>query len=311
MGATDRRLSREAHPSFRPAADAASAAEDPLAGLAMRILAHRNFDRAVLHYVSTALSWRSGHYLLNKISGTHARSMIVGYLMMLHYEAEASGGEDGATYVKILDVINRRRERKDCSPRVLKTVLAILRLAGLVAEERSRSDRRLKFYRPTPKMIAMLQDWYRQTFGCFDVLFETDRFAARTRSDPLALRHVILSVGRPYVELDLQVVGHDPHIYDLFTTEGGFIVASALVDAHLRGTPTDSARAISAKYGSSPSQVRQVLKDLSRRGLIDVDETGRPLSQEGLVARYRAHVAREMALYARYALGLDEQLRPA
>lgn len=276
---------------------------DPLSDVAEGILRHDRFREAALHYTTALLSWRHGPRLLNKISGTHTRSQIVGYIMYLHFEAMRAPDEIGATYQRLWRLCERRR---DCSPRVLKTVLAMLRLAGMVTVARSETDGRLKIYRPQPRMIELMQHWYGQTFGCFDILCGGGDYAGRVRADPQFLADVIVDIARPYIALDILLVKQFPDIYDLFSMDAGFIVGATLVEASLRNLPPPSANVIARGYGSSASQVRNILLMLQQRGLVTITADGKIADSAPLVSLFCQHIARELSLYARYALGLAQ-----
>jgi len=278
--------------------------QDVLAATADGILRHNNFPEALRHYATSLLGWREGPRLVNKISSTHTRSQIVGYLMFLHYETPRNDRLTGPTYMRLLALCERRR---DCSPRVLKTVLAMLRLAGLVSVSRSTADRRVKFYRPTAKLIDMMHQWYSQTFGCFDILTANGmNYAQRAGSEPQFLQQVILDIGRPYIEDGILLIRKFPLIYDLFSMDNGFIVCASMVRAHLDGAPAPSPAAIAKAFGSSASQMRNVLRHLNELHLVELSENGKVRDCSALVNLFSQSVARELSLYAKFALGLEE-----
>ncbi|WP_219322530.1 hypothetical protein [Methylovirgula sp. HY1] len=274
---------------------------DLLAAVADDIFHHPRFGDPVLHYTQALLSWRNDERLVNKISSTHARSQIVGYLMLLHFEAARDAATVGATYTNLWRLCERR---KDCSPRVLKTVLAVLRVARMVTLTRAKSDKRLHVYQPTQRLIGFVQDWYSRTFGCFDIM-NGKNFAARMRSEPNLLAEVIVAIGRPYIDHDIILVRQYPEIFHLFLIDLGFVAAASLTATHLRGEPPLSAHQIAKKYGSSPSQARNVLKWMRENDLIVCDDAGQVVDRAKIALLFQLHVARELSLYAKYALGLS------
>jgi hypothetical protein len=269
---------------------------DQLAGMAARIAAHPKFDDAVLHYAQSLLEWKAANRNVGKAQASHARSSIIGYILFLHFAADPADPDDGATYQKLWALCERRR---DCGPRVLKTALALFRFARFVTQENGQRDRRLRLYRPTANLVEFVTDWYARSLGAFDQLNDTNRFAARMRGEPLFLREVILATGYPYLQQDIKLVQHFPQLYQLFMIDGGFPVVTLLAKTRLTGESLPQPSAIGAAFGISTSQVRNVLKSIETQGLLQPDSPGGP---PGLLALYRAYVAREMALFAQYAL---------
>lgn len=275
-------------------------ADDPLAETAAWIRALPNFEAAALHYISGALSWREGSRLINKLSSSHARSLIVGLIAYLHFEREAEGG-DGATYPALWRYV---LHRKSCGAGVLKTLLALLRLAGFVSVRRSDDDRRLKLYRPTDKMLRFMRGWYAQTFGCFDIIDPGHGYAQRVWDDHGFLAHVVVSIARPYYGRDIRLTEHFPLIHTLCTMDSGFTTAATLVEAELTGAPIAAPQVLAARFGSSISQARNVLRTLAESGLVALSDQGRVVDAKPLAGLFMDYIARELALYGRYALAI-------
>ncbi len=276
---------------------------DPLAATSRNILRQEDFPAAALHYVDGLLQWRDGPRLLNKLSSSHTRSQIIGFVLYLHFAQEAGriAVEEGPTFANILALCERRKQG---SPRVLKTVLGLMRLAGFITLSRGKEDRRIRFYRPTSRMMAFVREWYAQTFGCFDVLRPGARYAARITDDPGFLPAVIIAFGKPYTEQDIALVNHFPEISRIFSLEGGFTVAASLVKARLIGRQTATFRDLDGQYGTSKSQKWVVLKEMERMGLIDLGPEGAIDNVDPLCELFMRYIARELALYARFSLGL-------
>jgi hypothetical protein len=276
---------------------------DPLAAKAESIQQHPQFAQAFRHYIETMLDWRALNKAAAKASASHARSTIVGYVLYLHFAADPADPDDGPGYAKLLRLCVQRR---DCGPRVLKTVLALLRLTGFVRLERGMRDKRLKLYRPTAKMIGFMQDWYSRSVGSFDKLNPNNDFGRRLRRDEALLGHIITAIAPPYMDNNIQLVGHFPALFELFAFDAGFPVAALMVQSHLNQVPMPSATAIAKRFGLSPSQIRVILKMLEDRKLTISAGSKDPAALQLL---FEAYVARELSLYATYALqdsALDE-----
>src|SRR6185503_10804788 len=94
------------------------------------------FEAAVQAYILGMTGFRRSHRLINKLISYHARWRVVGFLLYLHADRERFGPDGGATYGNLLEMCNRR----EMSPRVLKTVLAVLQFTGFVTARRSSGD---------------------------------------------------------------------------------------------------------------------------------------------------------------------------
>lgn len=280
-------------------------ANDPLKDLAAAIAAHPGCDRAVLHYAQTLLAWRQGPRLLNKLVSSHARTQIISYIMYLHYSADPADPDSGPTYLKLLALTERR---KDCGPRALKTALALLRLAGFVHVSPGTNDRRLRIYSPTEKMQEYFRQWYTRTLGALDCIVEGQDYAARVLRDRYFLADLVVASGQPYIERRIPVVSDFPDLFELFAIEGGFPMTAALIVARLRDEPYPSPTSLAGQFGASASQMRNVLRKLSELGFVTVGEGGKVEDCTPLLKAFKAFIARELALYAKYALGLEQVL---
>jgi hypothetical protein len=273
-------------------------ADDGLAAAADVIHAHRNFPHAVRHYLSMLVAWRSQSRMADKHASTHTRSSITSYVVYLHFRADPADPDDGASYLKLLDLCTIRG---DCGPRGLTTTLALLRLAGYVQRQRGTMDRRVRLYRPTEKLLSHVRQWYANTLGCLDRLTGTTNFAGDVARDPDFLRHVVTSIAGPYFARAIQLVGHYPALLTLFEIEGGSMVAAMLVTAALDDTAVPRPAEMAKRLSCSVSQVRNVMAHLEARELLRLDADRRVPDDAPLVPMLRRYIARELAFYQIYA----------
>ncbi|MBR1219727.1 hypothetical protein JQ557_17095 [Bradyrhizobium sp. U87765 SZCCT0131] len=274
---------------------------DVLADTAAAIRAHPEFRRAAMHYLENVLRWREGPRLLNKVVGSYVRSQVIGNLLFLHFSGDVTGDGEGPSFVRLLALSEARNH---CGSRVLKTVLALTKLAGFVAVERGRNDARLRVYRPTEKLLEHVRAWYTQTLGCFDILAPGGHYAERVAREADFIARFLSSIGTPFFEHDIAIGEYYPKIYELLQLDCGFPVIATLVHATLRGDEMPSAPEISKKFGSSASQIRNVQKTAAALGLISISDNGRADDCARLAAMYQDFIARELALYAQYGLDL-------
>jgi DNA-binding FadR family transcriptional regulator len=87
-------------------------------------------------------------------------------------------------------------------------------------------------------------------------------------------------------------------------TDCGSPVVATLVSVFLKGEAPPSPQVIAERFGSSVSQVRNVLRKLADWSLIEMAAGGRVVAIGPLLDLYQNYLARELALYAKYAVEL-------
>ncbi len=142
------------------------ATQDVLALTAQRFAAAPSFRQAVQQFSDGYLEFRQGPKLLSKLLSHDASWRVIGYLLYLYADREQFGS-DGATYGRLLELCTRRNE---ISRRTLKTMLALLRLAGFVQAHASAADRRVKIYQPTERMMGFVRRWLSYPVATLDIL---------------------------------------------------------------------------------------------------------------------------------------------
>jgi hypothetical protein len=291
-------------PKDQDVLETAHSLPDPLATMAARIDRHSRSRLACQHYLETMLERLHLHKEVGKATTNHARSSIIGYLLYLHLAADPADPDGGASYSRLWSLC---AQRDDCGQRVLKTQLAVLRLVRMIRQERGSADRRLALYRPTPKLMEHVTDWYARSISCFDRLNPANNYADRVRADPTYLRHLIISTAIPYFEHNIILVKYQPDFYDLLCQEGGFGVGALMALSEMTSTPLPRQADITRRYGTSASQIRNVLRFIESREMLD-----RGLQNETrLLSLYKGYIVREMALYAEYALPVTALDEPA
>jgi hypothetical protein len=274
--------------------DAFSGAADVLGETMLRVASHPGFEAGFAHYLDCQIARLSANKQVGKAITTNARSAIIGYIVVLHFRNQAGDDRARATYGQLLDICLRRR---DCGPRSLQTQLALLMVAGFLRRERG-ADRRERIYRPTPKLLGHVVDWWAGTLGCFDAMNGVTDYGARALADPAFVPGVLMGVSVPFLEMNVPLVEFYPLFHELMLVDRGFAVGAALVRAEMRGEPAPTAPALAKRFGGSVSQARNVLAWVERQGLEARDDRG----VSGLRRLYAAYIARELALYAQFAL---------
>jgi hypothetical protein len=277
---------------------------DELSALAEALYYHPSFDRAAGLYVSNVIAWRRSLGLFNRI-GTDLGFHIIYYVVVLHFARAGQNAEHGATFTNVLKICTARQQ---CGSRALRTVLAACTMIGLLRVQNAEGDQRIKVYVPSQKLLADMRGHLSLTLACLDIIVGEERYASRMLNDTAFLPQFMATSGHSYIELGITVSESIPELHSLMLLRGGYPTAAALTDAHLRGITYPTPSAIARDFSISASQVRNVLATANAQGLITSDPSGRVTHVVPLVDQLKATLARELALYGKYGLGLEHEL---
>lgn len=274
---------------------------DPLAETAEALLRHPEFDRVARIYVGNIVQWRRSLGLLNRVT-TDAALHIVYFCVLLHFRQTP---KDSATFTNLLAICETRQH---CGSRALRTVLAALTVTGYLHVRLAEGDKRIKVFVPSQNVLDHIRRHLALTLGCLDILIGEERYGSRMMQEPAFLHELMASAGTPYLDLGLTVTEQVPELQSLLQLRGGHLTAAALADSHLNGAAIPTSKAVAREFHVSASQIRNVLAEAQTLGLITYEPSGSVTQVRPLVAQMRAVLARELALYAKYGLGLEKEL---
>ena len=270
---------------------------DPLPIQAARFAAMPAFDAAVRAYIAGMTGFRRSNRVVNKLISYHARWRLAGYLLYLHADRERFGPEGGATYGNLLEMCSRPPE---ISPRVLKTMLALLQFTGFVKARRSSGDRRSKIYQPTPRMQDFMRPWLCYATGTLDILEPAMRRARLWQDDPSFVDRFLVSSGRAH-ETAKPLAERMPEWVAFFgARDGAGAVLLPVMLADIDGTPVPRRAELAKTFGVSKTQVTRILQLGEMQGYFVLDDAGVPAATELLRVTFGKWVATELAFYAQH-----------
>src|SRR5260370_10419365 len=257
------------------------AEQDELAAHAARREAWLAFRRAVRKYTVGLAGFRESPRLANKLISYDTRWRVVGYLLYLAADREWFGADGGATYGRLLEICTRRQE---VSPRVLKTMLALLKFTGFIETISSETDRRSKFYRPTARMDQFVNLWLGYAVSALDILEPDMQRARMLREDPGFPDRFLVSGGRDHLA-NTPPADRMPEFMALYgARDGAGAAVLSVMLADIDGTPVPSRAAIAKRFGLSKTQVTNVLAIGEARGLFTPDDPRGPAATQYLPA---------------------------
>ncbi|MEO1206485.1 MAG: hypothetical protein AAFV45_09150 [Pseudomonadota bacterium] len=280
---------------------------DVLAAPMNALLRHPKFDAAALSYVENVIEWRKGLGRFNRV-GTNLGFHIINYTMYLDFAGRTGANDHGATYSALLEICENRGQ---CGSRALRTILALLSVLGHLQTDQSRSDKRIRAYVPSQRLVREATDIYSYAMGVIDELKPGTGYRRTIESDPQFLWHIISTSGRAIIEDDVRITEHFPQLHDIISRAGGLPTSISLAHAQMLNLPSPPSREIARSFSISVSQVRAVMNALDDAELIIRAPDGTIEDASRLVAEHKGLIARELALHVKYALGLEHHFLAA
>jgi hypothetical protein len=271
--------------------------EDTLLVEAAQLRALPAFADAVREYTVAIARFREAPRLIHKLMASETRFRLTAYVFCLAADHDRHGAPGGVTYTQLLELCSQREE---LSPRVLKTTLALLKLAGFVKTSRSTSDRRSKSYHPTERMMDFVRNWIPHAVNALDVLQPDMQRARMFAQDPDFIRRFAAAAGREHAT-GIPLIDRMPEFTSFFgKREGAIPVVLAIMLSDIDATPLPSRTQIAKRFGLSKTQVSNILIEGAGRGYFSTDETETPRATAHLRESYARFVSIELAFYARH-----------
>jgi hypothetical protein len=269
---------------------------DELIAHAARLAALQAFPQAVREYTVGLARFRESPRLANKLISYDTRWRVVGYLLYLAADRERFGTDGGATYGRMLEICTRRQE---VSPRVLKTMLALLKFTGFV-ETVGSTDRRSKIYRPTARMDQFVNLWLSYAVSALDILEPGMQRTRMLREYPGFADRFLVSGGRDHLA-NTPPADRMPEFMALYgARDGAGAAVLAVMLADIDGTPVPSRAAIAKRFGLSKTQISNVLVTGEAKGFFTLDGAGVPAATPHLRDSFASWISIELAFYARH-----------
>jgi len=255
------------------------------------------FPRALREHTLGLMQFRESLRLYNKLLANENRFRTVRYLLYLDSDRETFGPDGGASYGRLLELCTRRHE---ISPRVLKTMLALMTLTGFVQSRRGTTDRRQKFYAPTPRLLEFVRQRLSGVARALDILQPEIERARMLCDDPASIRRVLISAGREHVDGTPPADRMPDFIAFFGKQEGAAPLVFTAILSDMDNTPFPSRGVIAKRYGLSKTQVTNLIADGVQRGLLTVDAAGVAAATAHLRASYWRWTSIELAVHARH-----------
>lgn len=277
--------------------------KDVLSELSEAMLRHPRFEEAALYYFDNVMEWRREIGFVNSMISSYARNLIIAYVCFLYFANETGVPEGGATFSRIWSIVERR---KDCGSRALRTVLGVLTLVGYFRKRQGEIDKRAFAYEPTQKLLTHYGHHQVKTMHCFEIMMGPDFRSRQGANDPAKIETMMRSSGKAAIVYDIAFAEFDPLLLKIANMSGGLATLYSVARAHMNHVPLPQIADIARRYKISQSQARAVISFASENKLIGFDEAGNLLMAEPATHMIKKLLARELALYAKFTLGLED-----
>jgi hypothetical protein len=278
---------------------------DVIGDLANALLTHPHFEKTVHYFCNNTIEWRREIGFINHLVTNYSRHLIVYYICSLHFANQTELPEGGATFSRVWEIVERR---KDCGSRALRTILGVLTLVGYLRKVPGEIDKRTYAYEPTEKLLSHLSKHMIYMFRCFDILLNTDQYSKRMTEDPQYLADVMKYGGKAVFEHDIVLLESEHEFVKILHMPGGTQTLYSIARSQIMQVDFPKPAELSKKYKVSMRQARSVIDYSVANGIMELDADGNLSSALGATRLVRFALARELAIYAKFALGLEEIL---
>ncbi|MBX3539601.1 MAG: hypothetical protein KF735_18320 [Chelatococcus sp.] len=244
---------------------------EPTAARIAALKSDPRFSAAVLRFSEAVASHYRNHWLLNRLLNDRGRFLLAMLALDLHYHGEGSKGAPGLTAGKLKAACVAHGV---CSAGRAGSVLATMRLFGLLMEARGR-DGRERLLIPTERLLALHRERWRKVFAAVAVVLPEGEAAARQlENEPFIAAFVRELMLR--FRAGLRPLAWAPQLSVFAERDGGMMIALQLLAAYLAksegyggATKADLTIAgIAQRYSVSRAHVLGTLRSAEGAGLI-------------------------------------------
>lgn len=244
---------------------------------AEEILAHPLFSAARDEFVGAILAIYEHNPHLSRLLVEAGRGVLFIVVLALHarYKQDAR-----ATWPTMRLVTRAMMTQGVASARRVSGLVSRLIETGYVELRSAPGDRRVRIVTPTAKMSAQDQEWLAAHYLPLQMLFPTPGYARIMRRDPeFHLAHRLITAD--FLTLGAQIMADHPIVMQFMSREAGIMILVKLIQLHgaeSLATPGGiSYSDLGARFGVSRTQVRNVLEEAERAGLVRLTKDRGPL----------------------------------
>ena len=201
-------------------------------------------------------------------------------LVILLYQHDIRDARDPRTGLTITN-LQRSCARLDlASPGRVHAFLNIMKLGGYLVAARSPIDSRVVHLEPTPRFMAIVEEWNDQIFAAIDAAVPEGALTGLRARHPELGRHMRTS-GAEGLIAGWDPLGPFPEVFHFASSDGGWLMMEHLVlramrpDNRIRIEPVAlNMRATARQFGGSRSNLIRMLEAGYELGLLELPPRG-------------------------------------
>lgn len=232
------------------------------------ILVHAGFAAARDEFVGAILALYENNPYLSRLLVEAGRGVLFIVILALHARYREN---IRTTWPTMRLVTQSMMTQGVASARRVSGLVSRLIETGYVELRSAPGDQRVRIVTPTAKMSAQDQDWLTANYLPLQMLFPTPGYAKIMRRDPaFHVAHRLITAD--FLTLGAQIMADNPIVMQFMNRDGGIMILMKLIqlcDLDSLSAPQGiSYSEIGARFGVSRTQVRNVLEEAERAGLL-------------------------------------------
>ena len=232
------------------------------------ILDHPQFSAARNEFAAAILAIYENNPHLSRLLVEAGRGVLFIVILALHARYRENAR---ATWPTVRLVTQAMMRQGVASARRVSGLVSRLIETGYVELRSATEDQRVRIVTPTAKMSAQDQDWLTANYLPLQMLFPRPGYAKITGRDPaFHLAHRLITAD--FLTLGAQIMADNPIVMQFMSREAGMMILIKLIqicDLESLATPQAlSYSELGVRFGVSRTQVRKVLEEAERTGLV-------------------------------------------
>ncbi len=259
----------------------------PTAEAIAAVRADARFRQAAAAIAATSIEYYQGRWLANRVLSDRARFIMAALMLFLHFDRRDDVASSGMTAARLREICTRVGL---CSPGRIEAMLLMMRASGYLERVDVPTDRRVRRYAPTAKLIDLHRERHQRMLVAVDVLRGTTSYAPRLDTAGEFYRQFLLAMGRGYLA-GFRVVEHAPEFAAVMDRDAGMLIVMSifLVSPEYRAYCPEALQNVSVaglarRFNVSRVHLRSVLRDAEGAGLVTREsEAARTRALPGLI----------------------------
>lgn len=246
------------------------------------------FNEAMAAIAVSSVEYYQGRWLANRILNDRARFVMATVMMFLHFGHRPDVANSGLTASRLREICVGVGL---CSAGRVEAMLLTMRASGYL-ERAEASDRRVRRYVPTAKLVELHRERHRRVLSALDILRNDAGYASRIcgANDETFYRRFVLALGQGYLA-GYRLVDFAPELQKVIDRDVGLplmlcvlLASPDYIDFAPEDMRTISVAGLARRFDVSRIHVRSVLRDAeSVQLLVRDDDTAQVAALPALI----------------------------